>query len=347
MVRSRGVMVVLASLCVLSVVAGGCSKPPAVTSAWPVANAERTVPQPPEPLRWPLTGLSAPDQAAISKRPLSVKIENSPQARPQTGLNSADVVYESVTEGGITRFNCIFQSNVPKVVGPVRSARLSDTWVVPQYNALFFFSGASSSVNREVNKAKLPNLSEDAGISAPYFRSSQRSAPHNLFLDTKKAYAEAVKRGKPVKVQVPRLQHSARAVESSNAITSVTIPFSQANTAQWTYDSGRKVYLRKNNGSVHTDAATGKQVASKNVVVMWAKYNAISHDKVGSTTYSIDLGGSGRVSVFRDGKRYDGTWSATHTTPPRFKDSNGQTIKLAPGNTWFQVVSVSTNISMK
>ena len=347
MVRSRSVIVMLAFVCVLSVVASGCSKPPSVTSSWPVANEERTVSQPPEPLRWPLTGLSAPDQAAISRRPLCVKIENSPQARPQTGLNSADVVYESVTEGGITRFNCIFQSNVPKSVGPVRSARLSDTWIVPQYNALFFFSGSSTSVNRAIKSAKLSNLSEDAGISAPYFRSSQRSAPHNLFLDIKKAYAEAVKRGKPVSVRVPRLQHVARSAESSNAITSVTIPFSQANTAQWTYDSGRKVYLRRNNGAVHSDAATGKQVASKNVVVMWAKYTAVSRDKVGSTTYSINLGGSGRVSVFRDGKRYDGTWSATRTAPPRFKDSKGQTIRLAPGNTWFQVVSVSTNISMK
>ncbi len=347
MVRSRGVIVAIAALCVACLTVSGCTSKPEVTSAWPVANAERTVPKPPEPLRWPLTGLPAPDQDAVTKRPLSIKIENSPQARPQSGLNSADVVYETVTEGGITRFNCVFQSTVPKLVGPVRSARLSDTWIVPQYNALFFYSGASNSVNSAVKGAKLPNLSQDAGVAAPYSRSSQRSAPHNLYLDTKKAYAEAVKRGMPVSVKVPRLQHAQKSAETSNVVSSVTIPFSTANTAEWTYDSNRKVYLRKNNGRVHTDGATSKQVAARNVVVMWAKYTTASHDKVGSTTYRIELGGSGRASVFRDGKRYDGTWTATRTSPPRFKASNGEAIRLAPGNTWLQVVSLNTNISMK
>lgn len=347
MARSRGVMVAVAALCVAALTVSGCTDKPEVTSAWPVANSERTVPRPPEPLRWPLTGLPAPDQAAVTKRPLSVKIENSPQARPQSGLNSADVVYETVTEGGITRFNCIFQSTVPKLVGPVRSARLSDTWIVPQYNALFFYSGASNSVNSAVKSAKIPNLSQDVGVAAPYSRSSQRSAPHNLYLDTTKAYAEAVKRGMPVSAKVPRLQHAAKSAETSNAVNSVTIPFSTANTAEWTYDSARRVYLRKNNGKVHSDGVTSKQVAAKNVVVMWAKYTKASHDKVGSTTYRIELGGSGRASVFRDGKRYDGTWTATRTSPPRFKASNGETIRLAPGNTWFQVVSLNTNISMR
>lgn len=348
MVHSRKMLVLAAVSCIALLGLVGCkSKPPVVTSAWPVANTERVVPQPPEPPRWPLTGLSAPDNVVISKRPLSVKIENSPQARPQTGLNSADVVYESVTEGGITRFNCIFQSTTPKIVGPVRSARLSDLWVVPQYHALFFFSGASTSVNAAVNAAKLPNLSEDAGISAPYFRSNQHAAPHNLFLDTKKAYAEAAKRGKPITTTVPRLQYSARAADSSNTVASVYIPFSTANTVTWTYDSGRRVYLRQNNGRVHTDAATGKQVATKNVVVLWAKYTSASHDVVGSTTYNIALGGSGRASVFRDGKRYDGTWTASRDTPPHFKDANGKVIRLAPGNTWFQVIALNTNITMK
>jgi len=348
MMRSRRWVVAVVAMSIAALVLSGCSKAkPEVTSAWPVADSERSVPQPPEPLRWPLTGLKAPSEAAITKRPLSVKIENSPQSRPQTGLNSADVVYETVTEGGITRFNCIFHSTTPKTVGPVRSARFSDLWVVPQYHALFFFSGASSTVNRAVNGAKLPNLSEDAGVSAPYYRSSQRSAPHNLFLDTKKAYAEAKKRGFPITADVPRLQHAARSAQTSDTVKSISIPFSQANTSFWKYDSGRKVYLRENNGRVHTDAATGKQVASKNVVVLWAPYRAKSRDKVGSTTYDINLGGKGRVSVFRDGNRYDGTWIADRGTPPRFKDAKGRVIKLAPGNTWFQVVPLNTNITMK
>ncbi len=348
MSRSRTFAAALLAL-TLVLATSGCKseKPAAVISAWPVANAERIVPKPPEPPRWPLSGLPAPDDVSTIKRPLSVKIENSPEARPQTGISSADVVYESVTEGGITRFNCIFQSTVPKTVGPVRSARLSDLWVVPQYHALFFFSGASSTVNGAVKRAKLPNLSEDAGVSYPYYRSTSARAPHNLFLDTKKGYVEAAKRGMPVTSDPPAKLQYAPSKAATPTITSVAIPFSDANHVTWTYDAKSKKYLRANDGRKHLDAQTGKQVAAKNVVVMWAKYTPKSRDKVGSTTYDITLGGQGRVSVFRDGQRLDGTWSAERTDPPRFKATDGSPIKLAPGNTWFQVIPLNVNITMK
>jgi hypothetical protein len=351
MTRSR-TRVALAGFLVLVVMglSAGCTgKTPAeMISVWPQANAEKTVPAPPIPPAWPLTGLEAPTKASGSKRPLSIKIENSPAARPQTGLNSADVAYETVTEGGITRFNLIFQSNIPKIVGPVRSARLSDLWVVPQYRALFFYSGASSSVTSRVKQAGLPDLSQDAGISYPYSRSSARPAPHNLYIDTKKAYVEAKRRGKKVTAKVPSLEFGPASIATSaSPVKSVYIPFSSFNNVTWTWSKKRHVFLRQNNGKIHRDAETGKQVAAKNVVVMWAKYTAASHDKVGSTTYNIKLGGKGKATVFRDGKRYNGKWIATRTQPPHFVDKNGRPIRLAPGNTWMQVVPLDVNISMK
>ena len=117
----------------------GCKKQAEVVASWPAADSERSVVKPAEPPRWPLTGLEAPSAEAVTQRVVSVKIENSPEARPQTNLQLADVVYESVTEGGITRFNAIFHSQSPDLIGPVRSARLSDTYIVPQYHALFGF----------------------------------------------------------------------------------------------------------------------------------------------------------------------------------------------------------------
>jgi hypothetical protein len=334
---------------VATLLLAGClpKRPVEVTSAWPIADSERVVPRPPQPVIWPLTGLVAPDAEAITRRPLSVKIENSPAARPQTGLNAADVVYESVAEGGITRFNAIFQSDVPKTVGPVRSARLSDLWIVPQYHALFVFSGASYQVNSAVKRAKLPNLSQDAGVSAPYSRSSSRSAPHNLYLNTRKAYAEAAKRKMAVTDDVPRLQFSPRMLAASTPIKSVTIPFSYANKVTWTYKEAAKRYYRVNDGKKHIDDATNKQIAADNVVVLWARYIASSRDKLGSTTYDIDLGGSGRASVFRNGQRLDGTWNSDNTAPPRFTAADGTPIKLAPGSTWFQVIPLNVNITMK
>ena len=330
----------------------GCAKaedkPKEVTSAWPVANFERRVPKPEGPPRWPLTGLTAPGADAIAKRVLSIKIENSPAARPQTGLQSADVVYESLAEGGITRFNALFHSQLPDDIGPVRSARLSDLWIVPQYGALFFFSGASTYVNGRVKQAGVPNLSQDAGVSYPYYRSSQRAAPHNLFIKGERAVEEGIKRGYPATQSLRGFTFDYRKSDATPTVTVIDIPFSQANRVKWTYDVESRTYKRDNNGKAHTDAKTGKQLEAKNVVVMWAPMKFSGHrDVSGNETYDIELSGQNQVSVFREGQRFDGMWYADKQNPPVFKNSDGTVIRLSPGNTWFQVIPTNVNISMQ
>lgn len=326
----------------------GCTKAPAkLTSAWPFAEKERTVPKPADPLVWPYSGADATDETALRRRPLSVKIENSPASRPQLNLVKADVVYETITEGGITRFNAIYHSTLPKEIGPVRSARFSDLWIVPQYDGLFFFSGASSTVNSAVNRADLPNLSEDAGVTRPYYRSTTRSAPHNLILVTGKAYAEAERRSYATSAALEPLQFDRRSSDATPSVTDVTIPFSQANTARWVYQPETGRYLRWNNGKVHNDVGTGKQIDADNVVVLWAKYSPKSRDKGGSVTYDVELGGQGRVTILKDGQRFDGTWTAGREAPPRFKDAEGRPIKLKPGRTWFQVIPLDGRLLMK
>ncbi len=348
-VNIRSGLLVLVVACIgAGMLLAGCKGKAEISSAWPFAESERTVAKPEDPVVWPLTGLPAPSPGApAATRIVSVKIENSPQARPQSGIQSADVVYESITEGGITRFNCMFHSTDPGEVGPVRSARLSDISIVPQYDPLFVFSGASGQVNSAVKRAGLQNLSQDLGVTYGYRRSSQRSAPHNLYVTLSKIREEGVKRGYPATQAIRPLQF-ARSIEGTPSITSITIPFSTANTSQWTWDPAADVYARVNNGKVHSDALTGKQITAKNVVVMWAKMDATAkRDVAGSTTYDIELVGSNRATVFRNGMRFDGTWSATAGAPPVFKASDGTPIRLAPGNTWFEVIPTSVNISMQ
>lgn len=346
MLRSRNtVTLALLGAVSMALVLTGCSKPaPEVTSSWPVAEKERTVPKPPEPLRWPFTGKDTEKASAIKKRPLSVKIENSAPSRPQTGPGSADVVYETIAEGGITRFNCIFHSKIPSRVGPVRSARLSDLWIVPQYDALFFFSGASRSVLSRVQEAKLPNMSHGREGSL-YSRSSARRAPHNLYLDTSKAHAAAKARGFDVTADLEPLQYEPRSSETTSPVEQITVPFSPANTVRWEWNG--KSYSRYNNGAAHYDEGLGKQITADNVVIMWAKYKRASQDKVGSRTFDITLGGKGRVSIFREGQRFDGTWHAERDVPPVFKDEDGRPIRLAQGRTWFQVLPLDGSITMK
>lgn len=350
MARSRLIpLVLVVSLASLLFAGVGCSKQRAkVTSAWPEATTERSIAKPPVPPKWPYRGTEAPSATAIMKRPLSVKIENSPQARPQTGLNHADVVYESIAEGGITRFNCIFMSDQPDVVGPVRSARLSDMWIVPQYNGIFVFSGSSYQVRRAVRANNLPNMSQDAGVSRPYRRAADRSAPHNLYMHPDEMYVAAKAKGyKITGTMVPLQYGAASTVATPSPISEIVIPFSPANTSQWKYDAGKGKYLRWNNGSAHIERIDGSQLSADNVVVMWTKYAAASRDKKGSQTFDVTLGGKGRASVFRGGQRYDGTWEATRKSPPRFKDASGRPIKLAKGRTWFEVVPLDVTVTMK
>jgi hypothetical protein len=160
---------------------------------------------------------------------------------------------------------------------------------------------------------------------------------------------EAAKRGFATSAEPPRLafDRKAASMESTPTITQIAIPFSNANSVSWTYDAASKTYLRVNNGKAFMDEGTGAQLHATNVVVLWAQHNAASSDVTGSTTYDIVLAGTGRVSVFHNGQRYDGTWEATKDNPPVFKAADGTQIKLAPGNTWMQVVRPEVNISMQ
>jgi hypothetical protein len=164
--------------------------PPAEPLLAPTESAIEPAPTQAAVYYLPYTGLPVEDTKNINRRPLSIKIENSPASWPQSGLNSADIVYETRVEGGMSRFNCIFQSNIPDEVGPVRSARLSDAWIVPQYDALFYYSGSNSEV-----KARLNSVDVTFGPSGDLLhRVGFKSAPHNLYMDVSGAYKAAKKK---------------------------------------------------------------------------------------------------------------------------------------------------------
>jgi len=187
------IAVVIVAVVIVAVV--GCSKKeepkPEPKPAKPVAT-EAAIIEEPEPVIYfsPYTGLPIEDPKNVNRRPLSIKIENSPDAWPQMGLNAADIIYETRVEGGISRFNCIFQSTIPDEVGPVRSARLSDGWIVPQYDALFYYSGSNSEVSARLKSADVTFGPSDALLH----RVSFKSAPHNLYMDSKGAYKAAKKK---------------------------------------------------------------------------------------------------------------------------------------------------------
>lgn len=336
------------TLCLAATALVGCRADGVIEAVWPKAMSERVVPRPPAPPKWPLTGLDAPDEAATRTRVVSVKIENSPAARPQSGLDQADIIYETVTEGGITRFNALFQSKAPVLVGPVRSARLSDTYIVPQYHALFAHCGGDGALRAELtDKSRFDDLDQFFNPAA-YWRGGGRSAPHNLMTDITKVRKQGTQaRGYAAELAITGLAFKKAPPSGAATCTQVTVPFSQGNSVTWVYDAVGGTYARSINGKPHADRESKRQYTAANVVVLWAKVRGVKTTKWGGAVLEIQLNGSGRASVFRDGVRIDGTWSTAGKEPPVFKAADGTTIKLAPGVTWFQVIANDQNISFK
>jgi hypothetical protein len=340
--RPSLVAAVAASLIVLALAAAGCA-PKTIVSAWPPASTERTVASSNGTPTWPLTGLSAPSAAARLIRVVSVKIENAPAARPQSGLDQADVVYETLTEGGITRFNALFQSHTPKTAGPVRSARPSDFAVVPQYHALFAHVGGDSLVRKELANHTVYDDMDQFFDPGPYVRVPGRPAPHNVYVDLTKLRAAAVKRGYVATEAITGLAFAGSVAEATPTVTLLTVPFSSSNRVTWRYDAASRMYARAVNGKPHVDKLSGKQYKARNIVVLWARTSSFGTNGV---LREITLTGTGRASVFLSGVRYDGTWTASADAPPLLRGPDGRVIRLDPGNTWFEVIGNELDILM-
>jgi hypothetical protein len=345
--RPRVIATALCAVIALSLT-GGCTAPKAIESAWPPATFERVVPRPAGSIRWPLTGLPAPSADAIAVRVVSVKIENMVAARPQTGLDKADIVYETVTEGGITRFNALFQSQTPATVGPVRSARPSDFSIVPQYHALFAHCGGDAAVRAKLKDRTLFDDMDQFFNPRPYRRAADRPAPHNLYLDIAKLRVAAVQdRGYAATATIAGLTFAESPAPATVSAGLVTVPFSSSNKVTWKFDPVTGVYGRSINGKPHVDKVSRKQYVARNVVVLWALTKKYAAAGATSQVLEIQLTGTGRASVFRDGQRFDGTWQASATAPPVLRDSAGRVIALGAGNTWFQVIATGQTITAK
>jgi len=302
---------------------------------------EETAPEPEIPLVWPLTGLVADNAEEVLRRSMSVKIDNHPQSGSKIGINAADVVFETLAEGGITRFNAIYQSDIPDTVMPVRSARESDVVLVPQFgNALFFYSGSNASVRNSIRSSDIANMEHGIIGNDLYSRSSDRRAPHNLMVDLANAYDVANARGFEIATTEPikgfNFQNDyiegATAPTGGTNTTQVNIPFSPLANTAWTWDTVNELWTRTQGGSAQY-SGNDEQISAQNVIVMWANHSPAAYE-----TYSIDLVSGGEASIFMDGQRFDGRWEGSVDAPPVFKDALGNEILLSSGRTWISVM---------
>lgn len=302
----------------------------------------------------PLTGQPAANPADLERRPMVVKISNAPPlVRPQAGLGSADMVFEHLVEGGLTRFSAVFYGQAPTRVGSIRSARLIDLELTPMFQGLLVFSGASTGVEERLNAADFAGrLYKAVAYGLPYaWREEAIEAPHNLFVNLAALWELAAQQGNGFRPVLNGLTFNSTPLVGGSADGRRIDVRYPATRVVWEYEAGLGLYSRTADGMAHLDGNTLQPIMAANVVVVYAEHqdtDIVESQWQGVTSYSIDirLTGEGEAVLFRDGQRYSGRW----VRPARdglilFRTVDGQALDLKPGITWVQVVRLLTQMN--
>ncbi len=293
----------------------------------------------------PLTGRTLPGDKQPPDRPvLAVKIENAPEARPQAGLEAADIVYEEPVEGGVTRFIAMYHCGDSKRLGPVRSARTTDVSVLaPLDTPLFGFAGGSNAVRNQVADADLIDLNY-IDAAQRYVRDESREAPHNLYTTTKGLFKAAKSRGGAAEAI---FSYSDEVEGRSKPATGVGLLFSEAYAdVNWAWDRGSAVWVRSHGSEPHM-VESGRQVSTDNVVVLHVKMRASEtlEDVAGFPSPELTLVGSGKAWVFRDGRVIPARWVRDGEEDlTRLETKEGDEIQLHPGTTWVELLPTSVPV---
>lgn len=271
-------------------------------------------------------------------RPIAVVIENHTDSRPQSGYSDAEIVYESLAEGGITRTLAVFQTKQPKSIGPVRSARPYFNFLANQWGAAYAHSGGSKQALSELSAGVHNNLYDINEFSYGKFfeRDSSRFAPHNLFTnleDLRTILEEEEEVGwTPVSVWkygevIP--------TEQMVKVNNVTVPFSVANyEASYNFNQTTNSYDRTIGGKAAIDRNNQTQISPKNVLVQFADTSLNPDDEL--LTINIRLNSSGPCILFTAGIRKDCRWT-WENNKTKYSDLDGNELTLQAGQTWIEI----------
>ena len=312
---------------------------PTTTDAPTTTEAATTTTEAAGPV-YPLTGLPVTDPAAAERPALVVKIDNNKAARPQSGLNEADIVFEEIVEVQ-TRFAAVFHSTGSDPVGPIRSGRTQDIDLLGSFDRpLFVWSGGNRNVTRAIEESDLVDLSAQKNVNyqgGGFFRYDQRRSPHNLYAQTSMLWTLAPDDAAPPPQQ---FEYLAKGDEATGEPASGAAGDMDGLSITWTHDPATGLYARTSAGEPHLDAISGGQVTTANVVVMEVVYRPSPADARSPEAQTI---GSGNALVFTGGKVVVGTWTRTdRLSPVVLTDAAGEPIRLTPGRTWVELARAGT-----
>lgn len=308
----------------------GSPTPAATTAAKPAARAP-----------WPLTGLPRP--AGPARPAVSVKIDNSHQAHPQSGLDKADLVVDTPVEGGLSRLFAVFHSQSSDLVGPIRSARPVDAALLRAlYGGIFAYSGAAEGEIAPVRASSAAVLLSRDNDPTPFLILHSRRAPQNVYANTSSLLAAASRRTGFTRLRPPpQLFTYGRPAAPAAPASSVTVHLSGVTRAGWAYRGSG--YVRSQDGAPDV-LAQGQQVRATNVVVLRVSVTGSGiFDAAHNEDPFVHVVGAGVAQVFRDGVVQTGRWSRpTLTSAMTLRTVSGSTMTLHPGSTWVELVPAAS-----
>src|SRR4051794_15809327 len=334
--RAASCAAALAAVLVLGACSGG-SKPAAKPSPSETPSPTPTHTTAPVVATCPLTGVPPKKHQRLGRTALAIKIDNVSDARPQSGIDNADLVVEETVEGGLTRLMAVFQCDAVSRVGPIRSARTSDSDLLRLFdgNVVFAFSGANPRALAQVRANSHAVLLSMDSFGGYFHRDYSRPAPHNVYSSTSTLLRAGVHQKKHLKAPKPVFVYGKPKPPGDHAKNvSMSWPFASAG---WTWNGRSWV---RTQGGTEDRLTNGKRVSATNVVIMSIDVKASGlHDVLGNASPDDVVTGAGRVWVLRDGRVYKGHWKRPY---PRARmkllDPWGRPLPLRPGRTWIELL---------
>jgi hypothetical protein len=288
----------------------------------------------------PLRGTTVP-AGSLDHASIAAKIDNHPDARPQIGLEQTDLVFEELVEGGLTRYVAVWQSQIPELLGPVRSIRPMDPDIISPLGGIVCYSGGQQRFITLMRQTPVYNaIHGQPDTASTFFRTPTRAAPHNVLVKARELLAQHPGISAPVpqfafSLDVP----SSTAAKDGTPTAAVDYAFSGVTKGSWTWDPAGKSFLRSQGSKPDLDSA-GARLSATNVVVLRV---TVSDDQGVPKTNMI---GSGEAWVSTGGGTIHATWSkASATDPIRLVDGNGVTVRLAAGNSWIELVPSAGSVA--
>lgn len=323
------ILLVTAILCV-SVV--GCKKEKEATG-----EKDASAIEPPKPIVYyaPLTGEVVKEE--VSERAVAVMINNHTKARPQSGISQADMIYEILAEGDITRWLAIFQSNIPDKIGPIRSAREYYIKIAAGYNAYYICHGQSPTAQALLDAGAVDSLNGMNYDGTYFHRDNTRHAPHNSYSSKEDILAAAEKMNVRMKDYIEPNVYSEEGISTSESIVdmpSVKINYSGNDNFKvlYTYDAAKNGYVRSQGGQATIDRENDKTIVASNVFIVKADHNVV--DSYGRRSIGLEKGGQGYL--LQNGKMLEVDWVNENGRLVPMK--NGEVVPYIAGQTWINVV---------